>query len=183
MVNKKSRILIIATVLIVVFIGLGNLDSFEYNGRIVYESEKPPLVAAIFQLDNDRLEQDVLYDLLENEDANIVLNPIQENMSNSYLYLKWNKQVNKISIFMRKIGNENASFEIWAPKNRMIASGELSNDFKLYEFELTEEDMIFEDYALFNYGPAKIKIDKILGDELPESKSEKLIGILAESFV
>ncbi|MCD4760193.1 hypothetical protein K8R33_04885 [archaeon] len=185
MFNHKIRVVLGLFILTLVFIGLTNLESFVYTGNVVSDFGKPPLAAAIFKLETDEVKTDVLYDLLDGGDANILLEPIDKNKEeNSYLFLKWNKKISKLSIYMRKVGNyEEAYFEIWGPDNTKIASGQLDNEYHLYEFDLSKEYMSFEDYALFNFGPAEIKVDRVFGEELPESKSSRLIGILTEGFV
>ena len=183
MLNHRLRVFITLFVLGAVFVGLASIGSFTYTGKVAHNPAKPPLVAAIFNMETKEVQQDVLYDLLEKEDANIVLKPIVgEDEENSYLFLRWSKDISKLSIYMRKVGEEDSKFEIWGPEDRKIACGELSNDYEWYEFDL-EEEMKFEDYALFNYGPSEIKIDKILGDEPPESKSSRLMGIFTRGFM
>ncbi len=185
MFNHQIRLILVLSVLGLIFIGLASVNSFVYTGNAVQNPSKPPLVAALFKLQTDEVEQDVLYDLLDKEDANIVLEPIDKECpeESSYLFLRWNKRINTLSIYMRKIGFEDSNFEILGPDNKKIASGKLESDFKWYTFDLSDEDLDYEYYAIFNYGPAEIKIDKILGDEMPESKSSRLMGILTEGFV
>ena len=183
MFNHKVRVVMVVFVVALVFVGLANVESLVYTGKAIHNPGKPPLVAAVFELKSDELQKDVLYDLLDKEDANILLKPITGEEKN-YLLLRWNKKINELDVYMRRVGmGEEAYFEIWGPNDRKIASGNLSNNYELYEFDLSGEGMSFEDYAIFNYGPSDIKIDKVFGTETPEPKTSRIIGILTEGFI
>ena len=183
MFNHKLRIAFIVFVVALVFVGLANIESLTYTGKSVHNPGKHPLVAAVFELETNELQKDVLYDLLDKEDANILLKSISGEEKH-YLLLRWNKKIDELDVYMRKVGSEGeAYFEIWGPEDRKIASGNLSNEYELYGFDLSGEEMSFEDYAIFNYGPSDIKIDKVFGAETPEPKTSRIIGILTEGFI
>jgi len=183
MFSNKARLIFALIVLGIMFFGLASIQSLVYSGNVVYDRGVPPLVATTFNLKTGEVGKDVLYDLLDKEDSNIILKPIVEGTNEDYLFLRWNRKISSLSIYMRQVGDGDSNFELWGPEKKKIASGKLTNEYEWYEFDLTKEDLSFEDYALFDYGSTDIKIDKILANEMPEAKINRLIGVLTEGFV
>ncbi len=179
MLSNHSRIILGIFILSLIFIGLTTLEFISYTGKAIYEQD-PPLISALFNLKANQFEKE-LTQLTEKDSKTLRLNPIKSETEGDYLRLTWARRVNKISIYMRST-NKPSKFEIWGPDQTKIASGKITNEFRWYTFELND-DMVFDEYALFNYGPSEIEIDQVKATELPESKINKLIGILTEGFI
>lgn len=168
--DNISRSTIILIVLCFLFFGLSDTN---YTGNVINSLEKKPLVAAEFNYVGDSFSRDVHKEIISGKYS---LTNVEEG---KYLILRWNKEVTNLNVIMKG----HAKFEIWSEGDILIASGTLDGDnFKEYNFELNP-DFPVGDYALFNYGPGEIIIDSISGTEIPESKLEKVLELIAEGFI
>jgi len=175
MLHEKLRVTLGVAFLFMLFIGLANTDGITSGGESL---KKPPLVAAILDLEDDHLVSDELEKILRFDQEKMILSQTDE-----YLLLRWSTKINSMTLNMKKVGEESSYFEIWAPGDVKIASGELTQEDKEYTFDLSQEGMSYGDYALFNYGSTEIEINQVAGVELPETKTNKLVDIFAEGFV
>ena len=168
--NNISRSLIVLIILIILFLGLAGIS---YTGNVVDSFGKNPLVAVEFNYEDDSFSKDIHKELIAGDYS---LKNIDEG---KYLVLRWNKEITNLNIIVKG----HSKFEIWSEGNILIASGTLDGDnFKEYNFELNSNSPV-GDYALFNYGPGDIIIDSITGIEIPESKLEKVLELIAEGFI
>jgi hypothetical protein len=168
--DNISRSIVILIVLIFLFFGLTDTN---YTGNVINSLEKNPLVAAEFNYEDYSFSKDVHKKIISGQYS---LTNVDKG---KYLVLRWNKEVTNLNIIMKG----HSKFEIWSEGNILIASGTLDGDnFKEYNFELNSNHPV-GDYALFNYGPEDIIIDSITGIEVPESKLEKVLELIAEGFI
>ncbi len=178
MLHEKLRITLGILVLFFLFIGLATNNNITSNAL-----GKPPLVAATLDSQQDQILSDEMDELLKEDTERTILKPLNKNEEGSYLLLRWSTRVDSITIYMRQIGEGDSYFELWGQGDTKIASGNLKQGYEEYKFDLTESGGIYEDYALFNYGPSDIEINYVLGSELPETKTNKLLDIFAEGFI
>lgn len=175
MLHEKLRVTLGVAFLFMLFIGLANTENITSRGEHL---KTPPIVGAILNSENDHLVSDELGKLLRFDEKNMVLGPNQE-----YLLLRWSTRISAMTLNMKQIGEGESYFEIWAPGDIIIASGELTQEYKEYTFDLSQEGMSYGDYVLFNYGSTDMEINYVAGVELPETKTNKLVDIFAEGFV
>jgi hypothetical protein len=180
MLHEKLRITLGLLVLFFLFIILATTDNF-YGENI----EKPPLVAATLDSQQDQIISDELEELLINDNERTILEPLDKNEEGAYLLLRWSTKIDSMKLYMRQIGQGDGDsyFELWSQDDTKIASGKLTQGYEEYSFDLSKPGLSHEDYALFNYGPSNIEINYVLGSELPETKTNKLLDIFAEGFI
>jgi len=182
MLHEKLRITLGILVLFFLFIVLATTETTNINGESI---GKPPLVAATLNIQHDQLVSEELNELLIKDTEKLILEPLSENKEGKYLLLRWGTKINSMTLYMRQIGQGEGEsyFEIWGQEDTKIASGKLTQIYEEYTFDLTSPSMSYEDYVLFNYGPSDIEINYVLGTELPETKTNKLLDIFAEGFI
>nr|MBA4405387.1 hypothetical protein [Nanoarchaeum sp.] len=179
MLTPKYRTILVVFLILLLFIGVSTLDTLnKYTGKTTkIINGKSPLVSTLVDKDTAKAEQYV-FNLILNDGNSIQINP----QDNNYLLLKWGKQLKKISFYMAKIDEGDATFEIYSTDKVKIASGKLTDDYKWYEFDVSSNGLSKEDYIFINNGPSTIIINQIMGVEKPESISNRLINILTEGF-
>ena len=193
---KITRTAIILTVIIVITLGLGigqiveeyQIDS--HTGRAILDPEfnieqidqkVNPSAAALLETNEHELIEDASERIKIKDGASAIIEPtmIPGRDGDHYLYLDFKQKVVVISLYMKKQGNGEATFEIWG-QNKKVAEGALSNEFKWYNFDVSYKDMSADKYALYNYGggDAEIIIDQVYGVPKPRSGlSEHLTGL------
>lgn len=163
----------------------GSAISGDFGIESIQEAVNP-ITAVLLRAEDQKLNQDV-HELIEEKDNNnIILNPttIPPSEDEDYLFIEWGNKLNLLSLYMKKEGDNEASFEIWGPGNTKIASGELTNEYKWYHFEVSSTKMSSSNYAIFNFGGKEdIFIDKILGIEVGENGLAKLTGMMIGRLV
>lgn len=179
MLTPKYRTILVVFLIVLLFIGVSTLDTLnKYTGKTAkIINGKSPLVSTLVDKETAKAEQNNL-NLILNNGTSIEI----DSQNNNYLLLKWGKQLKKISFYMAKINNEEASFEIYSTDKVKIASGKVTDDYKWYEFDVSSNGLSKEDYIFINNGPSTIIINQVTGVEKPESISNRLINILIEGF-
>jgi len=196
--NHRVNFVLIGMISLVVIFGtveamkdyhLSTITGNAITGDFEIESIKeaiPPVTAVLLRTEDQKLKQDI-QDLIIERDKNVLnLNPttIPARQEDDYLFIEWNNKLNLLSLYMKKEGYNEVPFEIWGPSNTKIASGELTNEFKWYHFEVSSTKMSSANYALFNLGGEEsIVIDKILGIEVNENGLARLTGMMIGRLV
>lgn len=178
MLHEKLRVTLGILVLFFLFIVLATTDDLSHG-----ELGKPPLVAATLDSQHDQIISDEMNELLKKDTERTILKPLDKNGEGAYLLLRWSTRVDSITLYMRQIGEGDSYFEVWGQGDTKVASGQLTQSYQEYNFDLSQTGMNYEDYALFNYGPSDIEINYVIGNELPETKTNKLLDIFAEGFI
>tara|TARA_Y100000310_G_C20646950_1_gene797198 strand:- start:472 stop:1032 length:561 start_codon:yes stop_codon:yes gene_type:complete len=168
---------------------LSTITGSAISGEFEIESIKeaiPPTTAVLLRIEDQKLKQDVHNLIEDKDDLSVLLEkitiPAGEN--EDYLFIEWNNKLNLLSLYMKKEGENEASFEIWGPGNTKIASGELTNNYKWYHFEVSSTKMSSSNYAVFNSGgEGRIYLDKILGINVGENGLAKLTGMMIGRMV
>ncbi|MBC8495913.1 hypothetical protein H8D36_07190, partial [archaeon] len=130
----------------------GRAISGEFKIEELKEAHSP-VIGVLLRTEDNKMTNDVLDSLTEKEGDFLLLDrtTIPAGIGDEYLYVEWNRKLILLSLYMKKEG-ESTSFEIWAPGNTKIASGELTDEYKWYHFRVSSVKMSSDSYALFNYG-------------------------------
>lgn len=159
----------------------GGVVSGSFNAEEQSRAEIPEVAALLGTVDN-KLFSDELNSISYKDEKNAIIKPtmIPARKGDHKFYIEWNQKLMVLSLYMKKEGSEDSSFEIWV-HNKRIASGELTNEFKWYNFDVSSSDMSSEDYALFNYGggTSDIIIDYVLGVPVPENGLTRVTGLIS----
>jgi hypothetical protein len=194
-VMRKST-LVFAGIL-VLMLGLGVIQIIkDYNaanvtGEVVsgkfnieeYNLAEAPVVAALLSTRENKLFSNELENVREKDGRYVAIKPtlIPARKDDHYLWLEWDERLMVLSIYMKKEDpSKKGSFEIWSANNRKVASGELTNEFRWYNFDVSTKEMSAEGYALFDHGEGEsnIIVDQVLGVPYPESGLTKLTGMV-----
>ncbi len=196
--NHRINFVLIGMVSLVVLFGaveaikdyhLSTITGSAISGDFEIESIQEavnPITAVLLRAEDQKLNQDVHELIKEKDNNNLILNPttIPPSEDDDYLFIEWGNKLNLLSLYMKKEGDNEASFEIWGPGNTKIASGELTNEYKWYHFEVSSTKMSSSNYAIFNFGGKEdIFVDKVLGIEAGENGLAKLTGMMIGRLV
>lgn len=191
--NRSALVIVI--ILAIVFI-LGAIQIVKDNSAItggvvtgddIEEREekkiaKPPITASLLSTSDDKLFSSELNKILEKDGDSVVVKQttVPARTNDHKLFLEWGPKLNVLSIYMKKDGPEDSSFEIWGPGKSKVASGSLTNEFRWYNFDVSNNDLGSRSYALFNFGggDSDIIIDQVLGIPKPESGLAQLTGMI-----
>ena len=164
---------------------LENITGSAISGDFEIESFKEatsPVVGVLLGTEDHKLREDVTNLISEREGNFLALKQttIPAREDDEYLFLEWNNKLNLLSLYMKKDGERDASFEIWGPNNVKIASGELTEEYKWYHFKVSSSKMSSENYAIFNYGgdSSDILVDRVLGISKQGAGLSKLTGMM-----
>jgi hypothetical protein len=163
----------------------GNAISGDFEIESIKEAT-PPTTAVLLRTEDQKLKEEVYNLIKEKDDLKLLLKTttIPPGEGDDYLFIEWNNKLNLLSLYMKKEGENEASFEIWGPSNTKIASGELTNEYKWYHFEVSSTKMSSSNYAIFNFGgEEQIYIDKILGIGSSKNGLAKLTGMMVGRIV
>ena len=196
---RTNFIVVGMVVLIVIFGAAQALKDFHFEyvtgsaitGEIDIESlneADEPLVAVLLATEDRQFRADVVDLLAEKDGAVLELKEtsIPARKEDSYLFIEWENKLNLLSLYMRKQGDGNPTFEVWGPGNAKIAAGELTDEFRWYHFKVASEKMSSDSYAVFNLYTGDgsiIEIDRALGVQKEESGLSKLTGMMIGRIV
>ena len=189
----RTNIILGSIVIFTALIGIGQiLEDYQYNsvtGKAVGEGfnieqvdqRVNPIATAFLKTNEHNLIENALDQVQAKDEMQAKIKPtmIPGRIEDHYLYIDFDEKVVIISLYMKKEGNGEGTFEIWG-LNRKVAEGALSNEFRWYNFDVSFKDMSSDKYAIYNYGggDATIVIDQIYGVPQPRSGlSEHLTGL------
>lgn len=195
--NHRINFIFIGMIILVILFGvaevlkdyhLSTITGSAISGEFEIESIKEavnPTTAVLLRMEDQKLKKEVLELIKEKDDLSLILEKTQLPVSeeDDYLFLEWDYKLNLISLYMKKNTDLEGSFEIWGPSNIKIASGELTEEYKWYHFEVSSTKMSSSSYAIFNSGNGEIILDKVLGISAGENGLAKLTGMMIGRMV